>query len=103
MSHETSVSTTDEIGMVCVRPSVGKFSLESTSSYTSCIAEFDNVEEADEFSKDWSNASGSKERRRQLIDIHALQHPDYFRLSGKMLDDYIDYYFDEYHKIAKEE
>ena len=90
--HETTVSDTDEIGMVCVKPSVGKYSLPSTSSFVNCIAEFDNELEAEQFSHDWSEASGSKERRRQMIDIHALQHPDYFRLSGKMLDDYIDYY-----------
>jgi len=102
MSHETTISETDDIGMICVRPSIGKYSLESTSSFIDCLAEFDNEHEAVQWSKDWSEASGSKDMRRQLIGLHAIKHPEYFRLSGKMLDDYIDYYYKQY-KYMKEE
>ena len=93
--HETTVSGTDDIGMVCVKPSVGKYSLPSTSSFVNCLAEFDNEDEAEQFSKDWSE-SNSKERRRQLIGLHEVKYPDYFRLDGQMLEDYIDYYNDEF-------
>ena len=101
--HETTVSDTDEIGMVCVKPSVGKYSLPSTSSFVNCIAEFDNELEAEQWAKDWSEASGSKERRRQLIGLHEVKYTEYFRLDGQMLEDYIDYYFEEWSNIIKRE
>jgi len=102
MSHETTVSETDDIGMVCVRPSVGRFSLPSTSSFVNCLAEFDNELEAEQFSQDWSEASGSKERRKQLIGLHAVKYPDYFRLDGPMLDDYINYYYENFKNLKEE-
>ena len=101
--HETTVSGTDDIGMVCVRPSVGFYSLPSTSSFVDCLAEFDNELEAEEWSKEWSEASGSKEYRKQMIGLHAVKYPEYFRLEGPMLDDYIDYYFEEWSNIIKRE
>jgi hypothetical protein len=103
MSHETTISDTDDIGMICVKPSVGKYSIPSTSSFINCLAEFDNEPEAEQFSHDWSEASGSKERRKQIMDLHAVKHPDYARLGGTMLDEYIDYYFEEWGKVIKRE
>ena len=102
MSHETTVSGTDDIGMVCVRPSVGRYSLPSTSSFVNCLAEFDNELEAEQWSKDWSEASGSKERRRQLIGLHAVKYPEYFRLDGTMLEEYIDYYYENFKKLKEQ-
>ena len=100
--HETTVSEIDDIGMVCVRPSVGFYSLPSTSSFVNCLVEFDNELEAEEWSKDWSDASGSKERRKQMIGLHAVKYPDYFRLDGKMLEDYIDYYYENFKNIMEQ-
>ena len=103
MSHETTISETDEIGMVCVKPSVGKYSLPSTSSFINCLAEFDNELEAEAWSKEWSESSGSKERRKQMMGLHAIKYPEYARLGGTMLDEYIDYYYEQYGKVIKTE
>ena len=100
--HETTVSETDDIGMVCVRPSVGFYSLPSTSSFVNCLAEFDNEDEAEQWAKDWSEASGSKERRKQMIGLHAVKYPEYFRLDGEMLEDYINYYYENFKNLKEE-
>ena len=98
MGHENTVTVQDDIGMYYVCPTSGKYALEHTSSYVNCIAEFDNEVEANLWAEEWSEASNSKERRTQLLGIHEATYPQYYRLSGKMLNEYIDYYHDEAEK-----
>ena len=50
---------------------------------------------ADEFKEKWSEAANSKEVRKFLLDKHELDHPEWFRLSGQLRDDYINYYHED--------
>ena len=102
MSHEYTV--TDEYnGMLCLRPSRGKYSNANASSYINCIAEFDNLDEAEEFAHKWSHASGSKRVRHFLLEKHEMDHPEYSRISGPLRENYINYYHGEAEKLQKEE
>ena len=57
MSHEKIINEFyTEDGMICVRPSLGKYANENTSSFVQCLAEFDTYKEADEFTDEWSEA-----------------------------------------------
>ena len=87
-----NIKSYDSDGMIYVAPSEGKFSTDNTSSYVNCVAEFETIQEADEFKEKWSNASNSKEVRNFLLDKHELDHPEFFRLSGQLRNMYIDYY-----------
>ena len=103
MSHEKIINEFyTEDGMICVRPSLGKYANENTSSFVQCLAEFDTYKEADEFTDEWSEASHSKEVRRYLLDKHALDHPEWYRLSGPMRENYINYYHSEAEKVKDE-
>ena len=94
MMTEDQVKSYDSDGMIYVRPTLGKFANDNTSSFITCLAEFDTIQEADEFKEKWANASNSKEVRKFLLDKHELDHPEWFRLSGRLRDEYIDYYHD---------
>lgn len=91
MSHE-KMKSYDSDGMIYIRPSLGKFANDNTSSFVTCLAEFDTIQEADSFKEKWSEAANSKEVRKFLLDKHELDHPEWFRLSGQLRDDYINYY-----------
>tara|TARA_B100000953_G_C17681971_1_gene312524 strand:+ start:101 stop:418 length:318 start_codon:yes stop_codon:yes gene_type:complete len=99
MSHE-KMKSYDSDGMISVRPTLGRFANDNTSSFITCLAEFDTIQEADEFKEKWENASNSKEVRNFLLDKHELDHPEWFRLSGRLRNDYIDYY---HNKVTNED
>lgn len=94
MSHE-KMKSYDSDGMIYIRPSEGKFANDNTSSFITCLAEFETIQEADEFKEKWSKASNSKEVRNFLLDKHQLDHPEWFRLTGQLRDNYINYYHNQ--------
>ena len=103
MSHEKIINEEyTEDGVICIRPSLGKYSKENTSSFVQCLAEFDSYQEADDFTNEWSEASNSKEVRHYLLEKHELDHPEWFRITGKMREDYINYYHGEAEKVKDE-
>ena len=96
---EEEVKSYDADGMIYIRPSLGKFADDSQSSFITCLAEFETIQEADEFKEKWTNASNSKEVRNFLLDKHELDHPEWYRLSGQLRDNYINYYHNQSKEI----
>ena len=102
MSHEKVSGYSDDIGMICLSPTEGKYSKDN-SSKVDCIAEFDNQEEAEAFAEKWSRASNNKQLRHFMLEKHELDHPEYYRISGNLRKEYIDHYYGEWEKESNAE